>query len=409
MSMVETMYEYYRRTQLLPTYAAFSADSQLARYEEHRRELFANMLALPPQVFRGARVIEFGPDTGENALVFARWGADIALVEPNENAWSTIRGYFDRFGLSNHLKSLTAGDVRDFTSPEQFDIVVAEGFIYTVQPTEAWLDRFARLLPTDGYLVTSYYEASGFFFELLLKAIYRRAVGLSEAGGEDVARRLFEAKWDAIPHTRKFSNWWMDVLENPFVRLRYGLDASTLCRLAKEAGFELHCSWPRYHDDLVVRWHKRKVTYEERLSALDANLDRARLGYLFGRKAYFCGPKDALPGISGDVARLATLVDGLIDAFDPGAAAEISAIADRFAVIIASRDVLTDDEEDRGAILGLLSSMKQLMALMSAGDLSALAAFCSSDAAFIAFWGAPHHLAVFRRAASSEAQHGETV
>ena len=38
-------------------------------------------MSVPPALFRGADVLEFGPDSGENAVVFARWGARLTLVE----------------------------------------------------------------------------------------------------------------------------------------------------------------------------------------------------------------------------------------------------------------------------------------------------------------------------------------
>ena len=44
---------------------------------------------------------------------------------------------------------------RSIPSEEGYDIVVAEGFIYTVQPAQAWLAAFRRLLRTDGYILTA--------------------------------------------------------------------------------------------------------------------------------------------------------------------------------------------------------------------------------------------------------------
>ena len=60
---------------MLPTVGHFQEDTDLIAHEEHSRRLFLDKLKMPPQMFRGARLLEFGPDAGENSLVFALWGA----------------------------------------------------------------------------------------------------------------------------------------------------------------------------------------------------------------------------------------------------------------------------------------------------------------------------------------------
>ena len=52
-------------------------------------------------------------------------------------------------------------------------MVVAEGFIYTVQPTRAWLAAFGRLLRPGGMFFVTYYERCGAIFELALRALHR--------------------------------------------------------------------------------------------------------------------------------------------------------------------------------------------------------------------------------------------
>jgi hypothetical protein len=105
-------------------------------------------------------------------MVFAGWGAMMTLAEPNSRAHAKINGYFARFDLTDRLRELASSDVEGFRSERSFDVVDAEGFIYTVQPTESWLRVFHQLLNPDGYAVVSYYERYGGFFELALKAIH---------------------------------------------------------------------------------------------------------------------------------------------------------------------------------------------------------------------------------------------
>ena len=73
--------------------------------------ILTEKLFLPRRLFSNARLIEFGPDAGENSLVFALWGASCTLVEPNLKARPIIRGYFQQFGLSHGLVSLEAKEL----------------------------------------------------------------------------------------------------------------------------------------------------------------------------------------------------------------------------------------------------------------------------------------------------------
>lgn len=125
----DKLFNYYERQDVLPTFGNFKSSAELEAYASQRRELFSDKLVLPPRLFRNAEVLEFGPDSGENALVFASWGANMTLAEPNRHAHPKIQAYFDHFGLTEHLRELALADVEGFRSDRGFDIIDAEGFI----------------------------------------------------------------------------------------------------------------------------------------------------------------------------------------------------------------------------------------------------------------------------------------
>ena len=186
------LFQYYERQDILPTFGNLKSPAELERYATQRRELFIDKLMLPPRLFRDAEMLEFGPDSGENAMVFAGWGASMTLAEPNKHAHAKIRAYFERFGLTDRLRELDPSDVEGFRSERRFDILDAEGFIYTVQPTEAWLRVFGHLLHPDGYAIVSYYERYGAFFELVLKAIHAAGKAMTGLPALESAKALFE-------------------------------------------------------------------------------------------------------------------------------------------------------------------------------------------------------------------------
>ena len=110
------MYEYYRGQTVAPTFGNLRDESALERFNEHRVDLYVNKLSLPVRLFNGAEVLEFGPDTGEHALIFARWGAELTLVEPNPDAVRQIKAYFKRFRMEDRLKAVIETDIAGFAS-----------------------------------------------------------------------------------------------------------------------------------------------------------------------------------------------------------------------------------------------------------------------------------------------------
>lgn len=393
----DKLFNYYERQDVLPTFGNFKSSTELEAYASQRRELFSDKLVLPPRLFRDADVLEFGPDSGENALVFAGWGANMTLAEPNRHAHPKIEAYFAHFDLTQRLRELALADVEGFSSDRRFDIIDAEGFIYTVQPSEKWLGIFHRLLNPDGYAVVSYYERYGGFFELALKAIHAAGKALSGRAVLDTAKMLFEAKWDSIPHTRSFESWLMDVLENPFVRHRYFLDAASLCAAAHGQGFDVHSAWPAYRDSLDIYWHKKVLSGDEKLHRASRHLDRSRLSFLGGRKLYLVGKADAVRAISASIEALVLDVDGMIDdPFGANLPRVISGLA-TLRETIRTADILAEDTADIEAIMATLDSFHRIFGAIGGRDAAAVAALTQADPAFINTWGQPAHFLVVRK------------
>ncbi|MGB7542991.1 MAG: methyltransferase domain-containing protein [Burkholderiales bacterium] len=392
----ETLHAYYREQAVLPTHGGFRSPAELQAYEKQRRWLFTDKLYLPPRVFDGAKLLEYGPDSGENALVFATWGARCTLVEPNPKAHPAIKDYFERFRLSGRLAGLEQADIAGYAQRkgalEKFDIIDAEGFIYTVKPDALWMDLFARQLESGGLAVIFYYEKFGSFLELLPKVIQAQYRRLTGAPSLDAAQALFAAKWASIPHKRPMQSWVMDVLENPFVRLRYFYEPQDLCRKMQEKGFTLYSSWPSYKDGLDVHWFKKTLSAEERLRSQDDFIARSRLSHMFGRKLFLLHIE---PGWEQALSGLLDATDALIDGFDKELAEQCVRYLTTIEAIVDSGAVMAD-AADKSAVFATLRSLQRIFALLAEGRAKELAAYCNEDAAFLGAWGMPSHFAVFR-------------
>ncbi len=392
---LKTLYEYYERQDIAPTFADLRDEASLAAYQSAREALFADRLRLPVPLFRGAEVLEFGPDTGENAVVFARWGATMTLVEPALAAHPRIRAYFERYAPPGSLRELARDDVLGFVPTRRYDVIIAEGFVYTVRPTRAWLDAFRRALVPGGVALVSYVERSGSLFELSLKVPFATLRRQSDEDRVAVAQRLYRPKWDRIPHTRAFESWTMDVLDNPFVRLAYCLGAAELLCEADDAGFALHESWPSYRDGLESGWHKRIPTSTERRERDSAHLRRSVLSFALGTKAYLVDDREA--------ARIEDLLDAaladtdaLIDADDADRSRRLAGTLREVAMAVRAARLLVDDRAAIGAGIALLDAWAGVHESLAEGAFDEAIRRLRGDAALLDGWGTPTHLALLR-------------
>jgi SAM-dependent methyltransferase len=392
-----TMYEFYGQQSLLPTYAGLRTEEDLERYQRMRDDVCGAKLYLPKRIFENAELLQFGPDSGEDALVFARSGAKLTLVEPNLKAHPAIHEYFRRFGLESQLEELSQADMLGYRTDRLFDFIDAEGFIYTVQPTSAWLDVFHRLLRPGGLFMVTYYERFGALIELCLKALYALVKRLEPGPAKQIAAALYMPKWEAVAHTRRFESWVMDVLENPFVRARYFLGATELYALAAERGFELYSAWPAYRDSLAVYWHKRPTKLDERSELDRQHLARSALSFVTGYKLYLTAEIDACTEVASLLDILIDGVDALVDRTDPALLAATVDGFEELAQRAKSEALLADGDHNRARAIALLQSLREAFACAGRGDARGVREITTADRAFIESWGMPNHLAVFAK------------
>jgi hypothetical protein len=397
------LYEYYEQRKFSPTFANFADEEAFGRYERMRRSLFTAHFHLPTSLFRGASLLEFGPDSGENSLVFARWGAHLTLVEPNTNSHPLIRSYFDRFGLGERLASIESVDLDEFRSDRTFDIIDAEGFIASIQPPERWLGVFASLLRSEGFAVISFCGRLSAFFELLWKVAYHRVAGHLGGPSPEIAWRLFERKWLSVPHTRSFDSWVKDVLENPVIRRSYMMDAGELVPEAEKHGLDLYASWPIVIDPLDVYWHKNAGS-ERRQMQMPHHLRRSRLSGLFGRKLYMaCNESKTLDGITEAIEMLVASADRLVDAHDQAAFSQCRDSLSYIDAVMRREPIVVDQERSLADALDTLGSVRRLLELLERNDVDGAIHLCNNDEPLLTTWGQPAQLAVFQKRYASSA------
>ncbi len=251
--------DYYKSIGLNPVGHDISREDRMRLHERKRQNLLEHHLKLPLFGWRGARVLEFGPGSGENAVALARLGAKFTFVEPLDYLSERLRATFAEFGVSERIEAVHQGVLEDFRSERRFDVVFAEGFVHFLEDHAAAVRKLISFADDEGFVVLSDIDPAGTFIEYLKKCYLEAACETLDLRSDeqrlDMARLLFAGEFGRINHSRGFDSWAKDMVLNPLYRPRYFLSfPEILAALPK--GVSLYSSWPNYLDldDLV--WHK---------------------------------------------------------------------------------------------------------------------------------------------------------
>lgn len=250
--------DYYDAIKLNPVGHNISDRERFLAHERKRRNLLEHHLKLPLRLLDGKRVLEFGPASGENAVVLARHGARMTLVEPLDYLAAELKAKFAAFGVSDRIEALHLEVLERFSTDRRFDVVIAEGFIQFLDDAAAGTRKLASFLAPGGLLLISTTDTTGMFVEFLTKVYFELAAAKLGLVGADsrleLLRELLEEKFNGINHSRGFEAYAKDMPLNPLVRPRFFFSLpDAFSKLPLDV--VLHTSWPNYlGTDLV--WHK---------------------------------------------------------------------------------------------------------------------------------------------------------
>ena len=259
------MHRYYIEQNFNPTYARLDSVEKLKQFMVRRCDMLQNKLNLPMRMFAGLDILEFGCAGGENALTAAMLGANVYLVEPVEAFHATIRDYFERYGQADRLELVSGSTLSDFISEKLFDMVLAEGFVYTTGPAVRWTGQLAGFCSDAGFVMMSICQTAGFLIEMLQSRVCRIAGATHNADKIDTAEVILGDKWRSIYHSRTFESWANDVLYNPYVDYASLNHSGDIVELMHRQGFDLYSAWPGLRRQFDVTWIKRLTSRDDRL------------------------------------------------------------------------------------------------------------------------------------------------
>lgn len=303
-----SLLDYYRKNHFNPVPIDLATPEALASHAAKRRNLYSGHLGIPLGLLSGQKVLEFGCNSGENAVVLALCGAELTLVEPNEQVHQRLRDVFEVFGLTGRLAEVSSLGIDDFPEDGKFNLVLAEGFLFTLPNKAELAAKICRLLAPGGIGVISFNCRFGGLIELHKRLALYRACELSGAGFRSeeslaIAQDLFGEAFGRIKASRPFAAWWKDLLVNPFYADRYLWSYGELLPVIESAGAEFLSTSPRWFAEEAMRWYKDVPAPGGRNAAV---LEQWR-----GRLGSMLTGKPARPGFEADGAAGPEVVAGL--------------------------------------------------------------------------------------------------
>jgi len=313
----ESVLAYYQNHKFNPVLIRVEDPGVWELHFAKRRNLYERHLGLPLALLRGARVLEFGPNSGENCLVPALFGGRLTLVEPNDQVLPRLHQLFDQFGLAGQIDAVHCATMDGFTSEDTFDLVIAEGFLYTLPNRDALLRKMIHLIEPGRFGVISINDQYGGLIELVRRAILFRACLLS--GVEDVqseqclqlARRLYGEDFARLNSSRTFEAWWKDTLVNPFYVTEYLWSFPAVLDILKQEQCEFYSSSPVWATFQHYDWYKNLTPPADRHDKVLRDWRGALAYFVTGIKPQQRTQEPASPEV---VQAVAAVTAGLSDA-----------------------------------------------------------------------------------------------
>lgn len=242
--------DYYTRLGFVPTRQTGSATALFRR----REELYLR-LGLPPALFRGADILEFGPGSGENSSFTASLDPrSYHVVDALEAALDATREQLKRVGLDDDV-TFTQATIEDFASPSNYDIVLCEGLLPFQTDPSSLLVKVAGCVRPGGVVVITCADTVSMLPESLRRYLARRLVrnGLVDGDQTDFMVEFFSEDLDALPGmTRNRRDWVIDQLMHPWTGRTFSM-ADALQALRTEfrptgASPSVFADWRWYKD-----------------------------------------------------------------------------------------------------------------------------------------------------------------
>jgi SAM-dependent methyltransferase len=312
---IKSLLQYYQENQFNPVPIALGKTSAWESHFTKRHNLYQRHLGIPLSLLRGRSILEFGCNSGENALVLASVGANLTLVEPNEQVFPRLKAIFQEFGFQERIVELVQADIDSFESETDYDVILAEGFLYTLPNRDELLLKISQLLKPGGFAVIAFGDRCSLLLEMTRRMILWRAYQLQgidnvhSKAALNLAKRFYEEDFAQLNASRPFEVWWKDTMVCPFLKSAYHWSYPEILSMVERADCEFYSSSPQWESINHFNWYKNILDKNSRHSQLLENLTRVFPFFLTGLSPSNCEwqpvPAEVIDSVVDLVAKMA--------------------------------------------------------------------------------------------------------
>ena len=223
----------------------YQIDGDEAAFARHRARLartFRDNLKFPPQMFRGASLLDVGAGTGERTVCYSRWGARCTLTDMNPEALARARAIFDRFAPPDHQARFVESSLFSLSLPDTYNVVVCEGVLHHTADKEKGFAHVARYAAPDGYFILGVGNRAGYFQANLQRLVLFHYAKTPEAI-ESLAPQFFTERLERA--MRFGGRTQRAIIYDSYVNPKIDtLSVAEVLRWFRENGLRLYSSWP---------------------------------------------------------------------------------------------------------------------------------------------------------------------
>ena len=253
------MLKYYNEFNIVPVHQGAPTDN-FGNFKFQRERLYQN-LGVSMNMLQGKDILEFGPGTGDNALVLLQYNPNLLhLVDGNRASMDSIEEKFQN-SRNQIFKNVNCyfSDARDFLISSQkpfigYDLVICEGMINGNDDPTNLLRHISGFVKPGGNLVITTVSSLG-VLDQALRRIFKPAICLKTNIYQDqvkMACDIFKTHLNHLPTTKPIEDWVQDAILHPLDK-EYTFDTGdAVTALNKE--FVALGSSPSFFQDFI--WHK---------------------------------------------------------------------------------------------------------------------------------------------------------
>lgn len=290
MMSISSLLEYYQQNCFNPVPISLEDRASWETHFAKRRNLYESHLGIPLSLLGERSVLEFGCNSGENALVLACVGAKLSLVEPNNQVLPQLQLLFQKFGLEKQVIALSQEEIGEFVSNSLYDLVLAEGFLFTLPNRDEMAQKIGNLLKPGGFGIISFNDRYGCFLEMTRRMLLWRAYqiqgielkDIQSAVALEIGRKFYQEDFVRISASRPFEAWWKDTLINPFLMSKYHWSYSEVLSQVEQVGCEFYSSSPKWTTYEYFNWYKKTSSRDENRQNFQDNYKRVFPFFLTG-------------------------------------------------------------------------------------------------------------------------------